>query len=80
MEKLRSTASRIKVPVLLVHGDMDANVGIAQSERMLAALKSGGTPAEMLRFNGLDHQLDDSTARIQMLTKIGELLDRTTGK
>lgn len=73
-------ASRIKVPVLLVHGDMDANVGIAQSERMLAALKSGGTPAEMLRFNGLDHQLDDSTARIQMLTKIGELLDRTTGK
>jgi dipeptidyl aminopeptidase/acylaminoacyl peptidase len=72
-------AERIKIPVLLVHGDMDANVSIHESKAMLSALKKAGTPAEMLTFKGLDHQLDDSDARIQLLTKAGELLDRTIG-
>jgi dipeptidyl aminopeptidase/acylaminoacyl peptidase len=72
-------ADRIKIPVLLVHGDMDANVSIRESKAMLAALKKTGTPVEMLTFKGLDHQLDDSNARIEMLTKAGELLDRTIG-
>jgi len=72
-------AAAIKVPVLLVHGDMDQNVGVAESDKMAAALKANGTPVEFLRFKGLDHQLEESTARMQMLTKIGELLDRTIG-
>jgi hypothetical protein len=33
----------------------------------------------MLRFKGLDHQLDDSAAREQMLTRIGQLLEKTIG-
>lgn len=72
-------AARIAVPVLLVHGDMDANVSIHESEAMLGALKKAGTPVDMLTFKGLDHQLDDSDARIAMLTAAGELLDRTIG-
>jgi dipeptidyl aminopeptidase/acylaminoacyl peptidase len=72
-------AAAIKVPVLLVHGDMDLNVGVAQSDKMAEALKSNGTQVEFLRFKGLDHQLEDSSARTQMLTKIGELLERTIG-
>jgi dipeptidyl aminopeptidase/acylaminoacyl peptidase len=46
---------------------------------MNAALKSLGKDSELIPFPGLDHQLDDSDARTQMLTKIGELLDRTIG-
>jgi acetyl esterase/lipase len=72
-------ASAIKVPVLLVHGDMDLNVRIAESEKMEAALRTAGTPVEFLRYKSLDHQLEDSAARIEMLTKIGQLLDRTIG-
>ena len=72
-------AARIKVPVLLVHGDMDATVRIHQSEAILGALRKVGTPVDMLTFKGLDHQLDDTDARIAMLTKAGELLDRTIG-
>jgi len=34
---------------------------------------------ELLEFKGLTHQLDDGDARAQMLTKMGELLDRTIG-
>ncbi len=70
-------ADKIRVPVLLVHGDRDANVGIAQSEKMAAALR--GRQVEFLRYKGLDHQLDDSEARIEMLTRIGDLLERTIG-
>jgi len=72
-------AAAIKVPVLLAHGDLDQNVAIAQSDKMAAALKAAGTPVEYLRYKGLDHQLDDSDARTQLLTEIGKLLERTIG-
>jgi len=71
---------RIQVPVLLAHGDMDLNVNIRQSEAMRNALQKAGKSVEFLTFKGLDHQLDDSDARIAVLTKVGELLDRTIGK
>lgn len=69
----------IQAPVLLVHGDMDWNVRFEQSEKMAAALKGVGKEVDFLTFKGLDHQLDDSSARTEMLTRIGELLDRTIG-
>jgi dienelactone hydrolase len=72
-------AAAIKAPVLLVHGDMDINVRVTESEKMQAALQSAGTQVEFLRYKGLDHQLEDSSARTEMLTKIGQLLDRTIG-
>lgn len=76
----RHHAAAIKAPVLLVHGDLDSNVRIAHSQRMNAALRGAGGQVEFLRYKELDHQLDDSVARIEMLTRIGALLDRTIGK
>lgn len=73
-------ASRIKVPVLLVHGDLDLNVRSSHSAKMADALRDARTPVELLRYPDLEHQLDDSNARAEMLTKIGQLLDRTIGK
>jgi acetyl esterase/lipase len=72
-------AGDIRVPVLLAHGTLDNNVKIAHSQKMDAALKAAGKQSELLTFSGLDHQLDDSTARTLMLTRIGELLERTIG-
>jgi dipeptidyl aminopeptidase/acylaminoacyl peptidase len=72
-------ASAIKVPVLLVHGDMDMNVHSLESEKMEAALRAAGDQVDFLRFKTLDHQLEDGAARTEMLTKIGALLDRTIG-
>jgi acetyl esterase/lipase len=71
--------SAISVPVLLVHGDKDRTVRISQSRRMDAALRGAGKSSELLEFKGLDHGLEDANARRQMLTKIGELLERTIG-
>ena len=73
-------ADRIAVPVLLAHGDMDQNVRFWQSQKMAAALQGAGKQVEFLKYKGLDHQLDDSTARTDLLTHIGELLERTIGQ
>ena len=74
-----NNASSIMAPVLLVHGTTDANVFYSQSQKMESALKSAGKQSELLTFKDLDHQLDDSDSRTQMLVRIGELLDRTIG-
>ena len=46
---------------------------------MQKALQSSGDQVELLEFKGLNHQLEDGDARVQMLTKIGQLLDRPIG-
>jgi dipeptidyl aminopeptidase/acylaminoacyl peptidase len=72
-------AKNIIVPVLLFHGNTDANVSISHSIKMNAALKSAGRESQLFTFQGLDHQLDDSEVRAQMLVRIGQLLDQTIG-
>ena len=73
-------AAAIKVPVLLVHGDMDSNVSSLHSVRMAEALRKNGTTVDLLRYKDLDHQLDDSNARTEMLTRIGTFLESAVGK
>lgn len=72
-------AAAIKAPVLLAHGDMDWTVRVIESDKMDAALAAAGNNVNFLRFKGLDHQLEDSDARIEMLSEIGKLLDKTIG-
>ncbi|WEK43782.1 MAG: S9 family peptidase [Candidatus Sphingomonas colombiensis] len=64
----------IKAPVLLFHGDQDANVRIAESRLMAGKLRDAGKPVELVEFKGLDHQLDDSAARTEMLDKADTFL------
>ena len=72
-------ASEISAPVLLVHGTLDANVNYRHSKKMDEALRRAGKRSELITFEGLDHQLNDSAARTQMLTKIGQFLDAAIG-
>ncbi len=72
-------ADRIKVPVLLFHGTLDFNVSITQSERMAERLKAAGDRCELVTFEGLDHQLEDSSARTQMLRKSDAFLRQAFG-
>lgn len=62
-------AQAIRVPVLLFHGDLDRNVGIGQSRRMESRLRAAGGRVELVTYPGLDHQLDDSAARADMLRR-----------
>lgn len=72
-------AARIQVPVLLFHGTLDRNVGYAQSKNMAAALSSSHGRCELVTFEDLDHQLDDSAARAQMLRKTDAFLRQSLG-
>ena len=65
---------RITAPVLMFHGTRDTNVGIAQSQRMDAALRAAGKRSELVTFDGLEHDLADSAARVRMLARINAFL------
>jgi dipeptidyl aminopeptidase/acylaminoacyl peptidase len=72
-------AAKIKVPVLLFHGEMDRNVLIRQSREMNDRLASAGVPHELVTWPDLDHQLDDSAARAEMLRKSDAFLRKAMG-
>jgi dipeptidyl aminopeptidase/acylaminoacyl peptidase len=72
-------ADKIKVPVLLFHGAMDRNVGIAESQRMAEKLKKAGARCELVTWDNLDHYLEDSAARTQMLSKSDAFLRQALG-
>ncbi|MFN3944904.1 MAG: alpha/beta hydrolase family protein [Allosphingosinicella sp.] len=71
---------RISAPVLLFHGDRDLNVAVVHSEKMDRALRAAGRQSELQVYQGLEHDLGDSTSRAHMLNKIGQLLRRTIGR
>ncbi len=62
-------AASIRVPVLMFHGDLDRNVGVLQSRTMNDRLRDAGRQSELVVFPGLDHYIQDSAARTQMLRR-----------
>lgn len=73
-------ARQFQSPVLLFHGTLDLNVGVAQSRRMAARLKDVSKSCELVVWDGLDHYLDDSSARAQMLAQADAFLQQAFSK
>jgi len=74
-----NNADKIKVPVLLFHGGLDRNVAIRQSRLMAERLGKAGVKNELITWDDLDHQLEDSDARAQMLRKSDQFLRQVMG-
>jgi dipeptidyl aminopeptidase/acylaminoacyl peptidase len=72
-------ADRFRAPVLLFHGAMDRNVGIQQSRLMESRLKAAGAKCTLVTWEELDHHLEDSNARAQMLNQSDTFLRQTFG-
>lgn len=72
-------ADRFHAPVLMFHGTMDRNVDIEQSRLMESRLKSAGGQVTLVTFDDLDHQLDDSSARADMLRRSDAFLRKAFG-
>ena len=68
---------KIKAPVQIFHGDLDINVDVFQSRYMADQLKGAGKFVDLTIYKGLDHSLDDSTARTEMLEKSSAFLKST---
>ena len=72
-------ASAFKAPVLMFHGSLDRNVGIRESRLMRDKLQDAGKKVELVEFDKLDHQIDDSDARAQMLRQSDSFLRTALG-
>jgi dipeptidyl aminopeptidase/acylaminoacyl peptidase len=70
-------ADRFVAPALLFHGDLDTNVSIKQSRLMESKLRGAGKPVRLVVYPGLDHQLNDSAARADMLRQSDVFLRET---
>ncbi|NJO13146.1 MAG: S9 family peptidase [Gammaproteobacteria bacterium] len=69
-------ADKIRAPILLLHGEDDTVVPIAQSEYMQRAMERVGKSASLVRLPGEDHYLSRSETRLRMLTEIETFLAR----
>ncbi len=72
-------AAIIVAPVLMFHGDVDGNVGVAQSKTMEAKLRGAGKSVRLITYPSLDHQLPDSAARADMLRQSDAFLRKSLG-
>jgi dipeptidyl aminopeptidase/acylaminoacyl peptidase len=72
-------ADRIKVPVLLFHGALDHNVSINESRLMADRLRSAGAKVDLVTWNNLDHYVEDSDARAQLLDQSDAFLRKALG-
>jgi dipeptidyl aminopeptidase/acylaminoacyl peptidase len=72
-------ASRVKCPILLLHGDGDTTVPISQSETEEAALKAAGKSVRFVRLEGDDHYLRLAATRVQVLKEVEAFLAANIG-
>ena len=70
---------KIAIPVLLVHGDRDANVSSDQSQKMAAAFKRSGKPHEFIRMRQADHRLRWPSERVILLEAVEKFLGQQLG-
>lgn len=72
-------AGRIRVPVLLVHGDEDYTVLVGHSKAMDQALTRQGVPHELVLIRHGDHSLLRPEMRLTLYQKVTEFLRSNIG-
>lgn len=72
-------ASNFSAPVLLIHGEDDTTVPIAQSSKMRDALERAGREVAYHVLQGDDHYLSVNESRMQVLELLGSFLAQHLG-
>jgi dipeptidyl aminopeptidase/acylaminoacyl peptidase len=72
-------ASKIKCPVLLMHGAADATVRIDQSEEMDRALRHADKKVTFIKIDDETHYMQASSTRIRVLTELEKFLKENIG-
>jgi dipeptidyl aminopeptidase/acylaminoacyl peptidase len=72
-------AGDVKVPVMLVHGKADDNVGMNQFRAMEGALKNAGNPAEVFLGAGEGHGFSNPENIAEMYRRMEAFLDKYIG-
>lgn len=84
-EKLKTNsparrADEIKIPVLLVHGDDDRSVPVAQTRKMARALKRNDKNHKYIEFKDGDHFLSGSEDRLRFAKEMESFLQGCIGQ
>ncbi|MCC8362194.1 S9 family peptidase [Lysobacter sp. A6] len=72
-------AGEVKVPVMLVHGKADGNVGMNQFRAMDGALKDAGNPAETFLGAGEGHGFSNPENIAELYRRMEAFLDKHIG-
>ncbi|SDR14531.1 S9 family peptidase [Pseudoxanthomonas sp. CF125] len=68
-------ADKVKVPVLILHGEQDKRVPVSQGEQFYGALKFNGTPVEMVRYPRGPHWFHEREHERDVLERVLRWLD-----
>jgi TonB family protein len=66
---------RLKIPVLIAHGESDSNVPVAQSKQLVAALKARGAVVQAAFYPGEGHGFSASEDLLDYLRRVAAFLD-----
>ncbi|MBX3374469.1 MAG: S9 family peptidase [Phycisphaeraceae bacterium] len=78
-----SQVTRMRTPLLIMHGSSDLRTGVSQSEMLYRSLKVLDRPVEYVRYPGADHDLSrrgDPLQRLDRVLRIIEFFDRHGGE
>jgi len=67
-------AASIKVPVLLLHGTLDATVPVSESRTLQRRMQAAGGDVRLVELPGADHHLDTAEVRRTLLTEADAFL------
>jgi dipeptidyl aminopeptidase/acylaminoacyl peptidase len=76
----RERAAEIGVPVLLAHAHRDVNVPFTQSADFATALRRAHKDVDFVEYDNAEHDIRPERYRIDLLTRLGEFLDKELGK
>jgi dienelactone hydrolase len=78
-DSARRHAAELSIPLLMIHGDRDAQAQVEQSDAMAAALKEAGKQVEFVRISGATHQLNRESDRVTLLSTVEKFLNEHIG-
>ena len=70
---------KIKIPILLAHGELDRSVPYSHSDRMASKLKSEGKVYEFLKLKDGDHFLSREANRLAFFRALDAFLAKHLG-
>ena len=73
------SADKIKIPVLLIHGEDDKVVEFNQSKLMQKAIKKQNGQVTLIKLKDDDHYLQDSATRVQALIEMVKFVEQNIG-
>lgn len=71
-----SRADGIRVPVLVVHGELDSNVPLNEATQLVARLRECGLPVEYLELAGEGHEYRRFESQLLVLQELTRFLTR----